>query len=82
MKTFFSTWNKDTLADEVILKNIDHLSKGQLVLDAEKVKEHKLFESSIRERNQDHEISRESRDTREMRGGKGKRRTFHKRRKN
>ena len=38
--------------------------------------------SLIRERNQDHEISRESRDTREMRGGKGKRRTFHKRRKN
>ncbi|MDA0195511.1 MAG: DUF4290 domain-containing protein [Bacteroidetes bacterium] len=82
MKTFFSTWNKDTLADEVILKNIDHLSKGQLVLDIDKVKEQKLFESTIRERNQDNEISREGRDTREMRGAKGKRRTFHKRRKN
>ena len=81
MKTFFSTWNKDTIADEVILKNIAHLSGGQLTLDIEKVKEQNLFESSIRQRNRDRETTRENRDSRDNRGGKNKRRNFHKRRK-
>ena len=78
MKTFFSTWNKDTIADDVIMKNITDLSGGKLKLDMDKVKEQNLFESAIRERDRDKERSREKRDTR---GGKGKRRN-HKRRKN
>lgn len=77
MKTFFSTWNRDTIADEVIMKNITDLSKGELKLDMEKVKEQNLFESTIRERDRDKEKSREQRDTR---GPKGKRRNFKKRR--
>jgi len=82
MKTFFSTWNQDTLPDEVILKNIDHLSKGALSLELDKVKEHNLFESTIRERNQDQERSRDTRESHDARAaGKGKRRNFHKRRK-
>ncbi len=78
MKTFFSTWNRDTISDDVIMKNITDLSNGSLKLDMEKVKNQNLFESTIRERDRDKEISREQRD---MRGGKGKRRNF-KRRKN
>ena len=78
MKTFFSTWNKDTINDGVIMKNITDLSKGKLTLDMEKVKEQNLFESAIRERDREKEKSREQRDTRPS---KGKRRNF-KRRKN
>jgi len=77
MKTFFSTWNRDTINDEVIMKNITDLSKGKLTLDMVKVKEQNLFESTIRERDRDKEKSREQRDTR---GQKGKRRNFKKRR--
>jgi hypothetical protein len=78
MKTFFSTWNKDTIDDMVIMKNITDLSNGELKLDMDKVKEQGLFESAIKERNRDRERSRENRDNR---GSKGKRRNF-KRRKN
>jgi len=78
MKIFFSTWNKDVIDDKVIMKNITDLSNGELTLDMDKVKEQGLFESTIKERNRDRERSRETRDTR---GPKGKRRNF-KRRKN
>ncbi len=77
MKTFFSTWNRDVIADEVIMKNITDLSKGELKLDMEKVKKQNLFESTIRARDRDKEKSREQRNTR---GPKAKRRNFKKRR--
>lgn len=81
MKTFFSTWNNDTISDDVIMKNITDLSKGNLTLDMDKVREQNLFESAIKERNRDRERSREHRDARGGGGnGKGKRR--NKRRKN
>jgi hypothetical protein len=55
MKTFFSTWNKDSIDDGVILKNIKELSGGKLYIDIEKVKAEGLFESNIRERQYERE---------------------------
>ncbi len=45
MKTFFAVWNKDTVDDAVIIKNIEELSKGKLTIDLNKVIENNLFES-------------------------------------
>lgn len=45
MKAFFQTWNKDTIEDEQILKNIKELSKNQLDINIELVKELGLFDS-------------------------------------
>ena len=53
MKSFYQTWNKDTIDDAVVLKNIKQLSKDQLDIDIELVKEHGLFDSEKRERSYD-----------------------------
>lgn len=45
MKSFYQTWNKDTIEDETVLKNIKQLSNDQLSIDIEKVKEYGLFDS-------------------------------------
>lgn len=45
MKSFFQTWNKEPIEDEQVLKNIKHLSKNQLDIDIELVKELGLFDS-------------------------------------
>ncbi|MEL6556820.1 MAG: DUF4290 domain-containing protein [Bacteroidota bacterium] len=45
MKTFFAVWNRDTVDDGVIIKNIEELSKGKLTIDINKVRENNLFES-------------------------------------
>ena len=50
MKSFNSTWNKDVLEDEVILRNIRILSNNELDIDIEKVKDQNLFESLYKER--------------------------------
>jgi len=50
MKTFYSSWNKETLDDSVILKDIKILSQGQLTLNIDKVREDNLFEKLYRER--------------------------------
>tara|TARA_R110001599_G_scaffold161642_5_gene350346 strand:- start:60486 stop:61139 length:654 start_codon:yes stop_codon:yes gene_type:complete len=50
MKSFFSNWNKDNIEDEVIAQHIHRMSKGQLVVNIEKVKEEGLFNTSVRER--------------------------------
>ena len=49
MKTFYNTWNKDNIDDEIIYKHIKELSKGQLDIDIEKVKEFGLFNNNIKE---------------------------------
>lgn len=46
MKSFYASWNKETQEDATVIKNLKEISKGQLVIDAEKVKEGNLFESS------------------------------------
>ena len=50
MKTFYSSWNKESLDDSVILKDIANLSEGVLKLDLDKVKEENLFEMLYREK--------------------------------
>ncbi|MEQ9467563.1 MAG: DUF4290 domain-containing protein [Ekhidna sp.] len=45
MKSFFQTWNKESIEDEQILKNIKRMSNDQLDIDIETVKELGLFDS-------------------------------------
>ena len=42
MKKSFLTWNKETVDDRKIFKDLDELSDGKIILDEE---EHKLLES-------------------------------------
>lgn len=50
MKTFYNTWNKDNIEDEIILKQIKQLSDNQLDIDIEKVKENGWWNNNIKER--------------------------------
>lgn len=45
MKGFYQTWNKDSIEDEQVLKNIKQLSGGKLDIDIDTVKELGLFDS-------------------------------------
>ena len=49
MKTFYGAWNKETLDDSVIVKDIQILSKGKLTPSLDKVREENLFEKLYRE---------------------------------
>lgn len=50
MKTFYSNWNKETLDDSVILKDIQRMSGGALSMNIERVREDNLFEKLYKER--------------------------------
>lgn len=50
MKTFYSNWNKETLDDSVILKDIQEMSGGALNMTIEKVREDNLFEKLYKDR--------------------------------
>lgn len=50
MKTFYASWNKESLDDSVIVKDLRNLSKGELKLDLEKAREENLFEKLYHER--------------------------------
>jgi len=45
MKTFHSSWSKDNVDDNVIIKNIEKLSQGKLTIELDKVTENNLFET-------------------------------------
>jgi len=45
MKSFYQTWNKEGVDDEVILKNLTAMSNGKLKLTLEEVKSNNLFDS-------------------------------------
>lgn len=49
MKTFFSSYNKDVMEDDVVYANIRRLSKNRLDIDMAKVKEGNLFEPQKKE---------------------------------
>ncbi len=53
MKTFFSSYNKDVMEDDVVYANIRQLSKNQLDIDMVKVKEGNLFEPQKKDRRND-----------------------------
>lgn len=44
MKSFYSSWNNETIDDATILENIKQISGGQLDINLDKVKEDNLFE--------------------------------------
>ncbi len=50
MKSFAGMWNKENLDDDTIYKNIREISKGQLDIDIEKVKNNNLFEHLVKEK--------------------------------
>jgi hypothetical protein len=50
MKTFYGNWNKETLDDSVILKDIQDMSGGALNMTIEKVREDNLFEKLYKDR--------------------------------
>jgi hypothetical protein len=50
MKTFYGNWNKETLDDSVILKDIQDMSHGALNMTIDKVREDNLFEKLYKER--------------------------------
>ncbi len=53
MKSFYLTWNKDSIEDEQILKTIRQLSNDKLDIDINKVKEFNLFDSERKEKSGD-----------------------------
>ena len=46
MKSFQLIWNKDTVDDALILKNIEQLSGGKLTMPIERIREEGLFDSN------------------------------------
>lgn len=50
MKTFYGNWNKETIDDSVILKDIQLMSGGALNMTIEKVREDNLFEKLYKDR--------------------------------
>lgn len=76
MKSFFQTWNKESIEDEQILKNIKKMSKDQLDINIETVKELGLFDSDKKpsgRRNNNNNKGRRSSQS----GGKGQGRRNH-----
>ena len=85
MKTFFAVWNRDTVDDAVIVKNIEELSKGKLTIDIEKVRENNLFESKRKpdfNRNPGNSINNNNNNNSPRRNNSNKRNNNQKRRRN
>ena len=72
MKGFFQTWNKESIEDEQILKNIKRLSNDKLDIDIETVKELGLFDSEKKHSNR-RSSSNQNKGRRNNQGGKGRR---------
>lgn len=45
MKSFYQTWNKEGVDDEVIINNLNQMSGGKLQISKEEVKSNNLFDS-------------------------------------
>ncbi|SDL84492.1 protein of unknown function [Catalinimonas alkaloidigena] len=45
MKSFYSTWNKENIEDEVIIQQLRDVSRGKLTIPIERVKAQNLFDS-------------------------------------
>jgi hypothetical protein len=44
MKSFYTTWNNDSVEDKLLVKQIESMSDGRLIIDLEKVTSEGLFE--------------------------------------
>ncbi|REE05784.1 DUF4290 domain-containing protein [Marinoscillum furvescens] len=82
MKSFYLTWNKDTIEDEQVLKNIKQLSKNQLDIDIQKVKEFGLFDSEKRPNDNNGNGGHRHQNQNRNRNKGGKRNFSNKRRRN
>lgn len=71
MKTFHGNWNKETIDDSVIIKDIEKMSEGKLTLSIDKVREENLFEKLYREKKK--QRNQNDRQRNDRRGGHGKR---------
>jgi len=74
MKTFYGNWNKETLDDSVILKDIQEMSGGALNMTIDKVREDNLFEKLYKDRKKGKPQQQENR----RQGGGGGHRQFNK----
>ncbi|MBX2917112.1 MAG: DUF4290 domain-containing protein [Cyclobacteriaceae bacterium] len=73
MKTFYGAWNKETLDDSVIVKDISILSKGKLTLSLDKVREENLFEKLYREQRKGNGQQAQGNDKRDNRNSRNNR---------
>lgn len=73
MKGFYQTWNKDSIEDEQILKNIKQMSKDQLDIDINLVKELGLFDSDKKQSSRRYSNNRSGQRNKNQGGGKGRR---------
>jgi len=80
MKTFYGNWNKETLDDSVILKDIQEMSGGALDMTIEKVREDNLFEKLYKERKKTkpQQGGNTGQHQRHQQGGNGGHRQFNK----
>ncbi|MBX2943637.1 MAG: DUF4290 domain-containing protein [Cyclobacteriaceae bacterium] len=76
MKTFYGNWNKETIDDSVIIKDIEKMSDGRLTLNLDKVREENLFEKLYREKKKPRNPNERPRN--DKRSGHGKK--HHRRR--
>lgn len=63
MKSFYSSWNKEIIDDKVILDNIKTISRGELTIDLDKVKEENLFEKLYKSKKRPQNITRNRRSS-------------------
>lgn len=69
MKTFYGNWNKETIDDSVILKDIQAMSGGALNMTIDKVREDNLFEKLYKERKKPKQQGDDRNNRREGGGG-------------
>lgn len=61
MKSFYGSWNKEVIDDEVILENMQRMSGGKLDIDLSKVREENLFERLYKAKTRKPQEERENR---------------------
>ena len=74
MKSFQNTWNRDNVDDDTIVTNITKMSKGQLSIDLERVRNEGLFESTVKERRSNRPNNGGNKGRRNSNGGRNRRR--------
>ena len=61
IKSFSNIWNRENLDDDSVMENIEHLSKGELNIDMDKVRENNLFDSLTKEKQRNNTNGQDSR---------------------
>lgn len=74
MRSFSNIWNKENTDEEVIITNIKKLSKNQLDIDVDKVKQNNLFQPFYKERERERPRPTNSSGKNRNRSNSGKRR--------